>query len=72
MSLMTQAMVVDKYGLRLTIDQIAKALQIGKSTIYNQVSAKTFPIPTYVDGGKRYARYQDVAEYLDGYPERGA
>lgn len=72
MSLMTQAMVVDKYGLRLTIDQIAEALKIGKSTIYNQVSAKTFPIPTYVDGGKRYARYQEVAEYLDGCLGRGA
>lgn len=66
MSLMTQAMVADKYGLRLTIDQLAEALQLGKSTVYNQVSAKTFPIPTYVEGGKRFAAFQDVAAYLDG------
>jgi predicted DNA-binding protein YlxM (UPF0122 family) len=66
MSLMTQALVVDKYGLRLTIDQLADALQVGKSTIYNNISSKTFQIPTYVESGKRYASYQDVATYLDG------
>ena len=66
MSLMTQAIVADKYGLRLTIDQLAEALQLGKSTVYNQVSAKTFPIPTYVEGGTRFAAFQDVAAYLDG------
>jgi predicted DNA-binding transcriptional regulator AlpA len=63
---MTQAIIVDKYGLRLTIEQLADAMQIAKSTIYNQVAKGTFPIPTYVEGGKRYAAYQDVAEYLDG------
>jgi predicted DNA-binding transcriptional regulator AlpA len=67
---MTQAIVAEKYGLRLTVDQLAEALQLAKSTIYNQVAAKTFPIPTYVEGGKRFARYQEVAEYLDGCLER--
>lgn len=66
MSLLTQAIVAEKYGLRLTIDQLAEAMQLGKSTVYNQVSAKTFPIPTYVEGGKRFAAFQDVAAYLDG------
>lgn len=66
MSLMTQAVVVEQYGLRLTIEQLAQAMQLAKSTVYNQVAAKTFPIPTYVEGGKRFAAYQDVAAYLDG------
>jgi predicted DNA-binding transcriptional regulator AlpA len=65
MSLMTQAIIADKYSLRLTVDQLAEALQLGKSTVYNQVSAKTFPIPTYVEAGKRFADFRDVAGYLD-------
>ena len=63
---MTQAIVADKYGLRLTIEQLAEAMQLAKQTIYNQVAKNTFPIPTYVEGGKRFAAYQDVATYLDG------
>ena len=66
MSLLTQAIVADKYGLRLTVEQLAEVMQIGKSTVYNNICAKTFPIPTYVEGGKRWAAYQDVATYLDG------
>lgn len=72
MSLLTQAIVAEKYGLRLTIEQLADAMQLAKSTVYNQVAAKTFPIPTYVEGGKRYAAYQDVAKYLDECREYAA
>lgn len=66
MSLMTQAIIADKYGLRLTVEQLAEAMQIAKQTVYNQISAETFPVPTYVEGSKRWAAYQDVAAYLDG------
>ena len=66
MSLMTQAVVIEQYGLRLTVEQLAQAMQLAKSTIYNQIASKAFPIPTYVEGGKRFAAYQDVALYLDG------
>ena len=40
-------------------------LGISKGTVYNQLSAETFPVPTYLDGTKRWADYRDVAEYLD-------
>jgi len=72
MSLMTQAIIADKYGLRLTIDQLSDAMQLAKQTIYNQVAKGTFPIPTYVESGKRFAAYQDVAKHLDGCREHAA
>jgi len=64
-SLVTQMLVAERYGLRLGIDQLAALLGIGKSTVYNQISAESFPIPTYLDGGKRYADYRAVAAHLD-------
>lgn len=65
MSLITQAIVAETYGLRLTMDQLAKALGIARNTIYNHVAKGTFSIPTYLDGGQRWSDYRDVAEYLD-------
>lgn len=65
MSLITQAFIFDRYGVRLTMKQLAQLLSIGESTIFNQLSAGTFPIKTYLDGGKRFADYRDVAAHLD-------
>lgn len=65
MSLFTQALVAERYGLRVGIEDLAKLLGITKGTAYNQLSAGSFPIRTYVDGGKRYADYRDIAEHLD-------
>ena len=64
-SLVTQMIVAEKYGLRLSIEQLASVLGISKGTVYNQLSADTFPVPTYLEGTKRWADYRDVAEYLD-------
>ena len=50
MSLLHEAIVAEKYGLRLTVDQLADALSIAKNTIYNQVAQGVFKIPTYLDG----------------------
>jgi predicted DNA-binding transcriptional regulator AlpA len=69
-SLVTQMIVAEKYGVRLNIDQLAEVLGIGKSTLYNQISAGTFTIPTYLDGNKRWADYRDVAAHLDECRQR--
>lgn len=37
----------------------------GKGALYNQMSAGTCPVKTYMDGGKRWADYRDVAKHLD-------
>lgn len=72
MSLLTQAYLLEQFGPRLTIDQMAEVLGLKPGTIYNQVSAQTFPVPTYVEGGKRFADYRDLAAYLDECRSRAA
>jgi predicted DNA-binding transcriptional regulator AlpA len=65
MSLLTSAFILEKFGVRLTMAQLATLLAMSEGTIRNQVSAETFPIPTYKEGAARYAAYDAVAEYLD-------
>lgn len=65
MSLLTQAFLLEQYGPRLSIAQLSRLLDITEGTIRNQISAGAFPIKTYVEGGRRFASYQAVAEYLD-------
>lgn len=69
-TILLQAMLFEKYGPRLDLDDLAEVLSISKSTIYNQMSAQTFAVKTYLDVGKRYADVRDVATYLDSCRER--
>ncbi|WP_312412601.1 hypothetical protein [Comamonas sp.] len=64
-SLVTQMFVAEKYGLRLDVAQLAQVLGITPGTVLNRISANTFGIPTYLDNGKRYADYRDVAQHFD-------
>ena len=52
MSLLHEAIVAEKYGLRLTIDQLGKALCLAPQTIHNRIAKGEFKVPTYVDGEK--------------------
>lgn len=70
MSLVTQMIVAEKYGLRLGMEDLARAIGVTKGAIYNAVSAGTFQIATYIDGGKRWADYRAVANHLDECAER--
>jgi hypothetical protein len=70
MSLLTRAYILENYGPRMTVPQLARLLVMSEGTIRNQVSAETFPIPTYKEGGARYAAYDAVADYLDAMSER--
>lgn len=65
MSLLTQAYVLDTYGPRLNSEQLAKVLGITKAALFNQISAGTCGVKTYLDGGKRWADYRDVAAFFD-------
>lgn len=65
MSFLSQAYLLEKYGLRLTTEQLAEALGMAHGTLRNKISAGTLTVPTYLDGGTRYADYRDVAAYMD-------
>ena len=69
-SLVTQAFIVERYGIRLSVDQLAAVLGLSKGAVYNQISAGTLPVKTYLDAGKRWADYRDVAEHLDACREQ--
>lgn len=72
MSLMTQAYLLEKYGPRMNVEQMAEVMSIAPATIYNQISAGRFPIKTYIEGKMRYADLRDVTEYFDQCRERAA
>jgi predicted DNA-binding transcriptional regulator AlpA len=72
MSILTQAMLFEKYGPRLSIDQLAELLNIKKTTLYNQISAKTCPVKTYLDCGQRWADFRDVAAHFDAMRAKAA
>jgi hypothetical protein len=65
MSMLLQAFVFERYGARLDLDELAELLKLEKTTVYKQLSAGTFAIPTYREGKRLFADCRDVAEYLD-------
>lgn len=69
-SLFTSMLLVEKYGRRMTMEQLAAELGITRGSIYNQISAGTFQLPTYMDAGKRWADCRDVAAHFDACRER--
>jgi len=53
----------------VSVEQVAKITCLREGTIRNQLCADAkpaFPIPSFVQGRKRYFALMDVAEYLDG------
>lgn len=65
MSLVTTALLFDRYGPRMNMDQLAAMMEIVPPTLYNQISAGSCPVKTYREGKSRFADVRDVAEYLD-------
>ena len=65
MSLMHEAIIAEKYGLRLTVEQLGHAFNLAPNTIHNRIAKGEMAIPSYVDGKKRFFDYRDVAVYLD-------
>lgn len=64
MSLLIQVYLLEKYGVRLSLSELAEELGISINTVRNQLSKETFPIPTYLDGGQRFAAVEDVAAHV--------
>jgi hypothetical protein len=69
-NLVMQMLLLESYGPRLNVEQLATVLGISKGAVYNQISADSFPIATYVDGGKRWADCRDVADHFEQCRQR--
>ena len=65
MSLVTQMYLLERYGVRLSIEQLAEILGMSRGALFNRLAKGECPIATYLDGGRRYADYRDVASYFD-------
>jgi hypothetical protein len=65
MTLLTQAWMIENFGPPLYVTQLAGVLGLTKGAIHNRISDGTSPITTYLDDGKRWADYRDLAEHLD-------
>jgi hypothetical protein len=70
MSILCQLVLAEKYGIRLSMEQLAAELDQEKGTLMNRISKKTLGIKTYMDGGKRWADVRDVAAYFDKMREQ--
>jgi hypothetical protein len=64
-SVVTIALLFDRYGPRLDTAQLAEVMRVEERTLYTQISAGTCPIKTYREGRNRFADVRDVADYLD-------
>ena len=65
MSMLTTVYLIERYGLRLTMEQLAQELGLAVATLHARIARGELGIPTYVDGKMRFADVRDVAEYLD-------
>ena len=65
MSILAQMVLIEKYGIRMDLEELASILDTTASNLRRRISEGTLTIPTYVDGGKRWADVRDVAEHFD-------
>lgn len=61
---LTHAWLLEKFGPRLGLEQLAEVMRMTRGGISNAISAGHFPIPTYTDAGRRFADAADVARHL--------
>lgn len=70
MSLLTELLLVEKYGPLLYLDDMADVLNKEPGTIKNMVYAGTMPFRTTKEGKDHVAHYADVAAFIDATRER--
>lgn len=56
MSLLTQMVLIEKYGLRVDLDRLAEILETTSPNIRRKISDNSFLIPTYIDAARSQAK----------------
>lgn len=64
MTLLTRAHLLDKYGVRLSMEQLGEVLGLHHATLYTQLNKGILKIRTYKEGHRRFASVDAVVEYL--------
>ena len=57
--------LLNKYGVRLTLNEASEILKIPINTLYNKRNKKELPFKTYKDGLRVYADTLDIAKHLE-------
>lgn len=65
MSLATQMLIAERFGLLLGVEQLAAVLGYESRYVQNLIYAGKLPIPTTKVGARTVAHYADVAAYVD-------
>lgn len=68
-ALVKEAWLLERHGVRLSMQQLADVLQLSRATVNNRLSEGTLGVRTYLDGGRRFADARDVAEHLEALRE---
>lgn len=66
----TLEMLVQRYGVTLSLKELGQVIKMSPASIRNAVNAERFPIPTHRCGKARIARADQVAAYLDRITSR--
>lgn len=68
----TLQILLFKYNgrINLSVSDISQSLGLNEQHCRNQISQGIFPVHTYLMGGKRVGRVDDVAEYIDRISSR--
>lgn len=57
--------LLNKYGVRLTLNEVSEILKIPINTLYNKRNKQELPFKTYKDGLRVYADTKDIANHLE-------
>jgi len=71
-ALLKEAWLLERYGPRLNMKELADVLKLGASTVNNKVGDGTLGVRTYLDGGRRFADSRDVAERLEALRDQAS
>lgn len=57
--------LLNKYGVRLTLNEVSEILKIPINTLYNKRSNNLLPFKSYKDGLRVYVDTKNIANYLE-------
>lgn len=66
MSLLTEVVLLERYGPRVTMAELGEILKIAQKTVTNRLAAGTLPLKTFNDSG-RFCNTDDVAAYIESF-----